>query len=122
MNKSHREDKFIVHLHRLTFSGPRPQASSIMLSELLVETLRPYHFRGKLRLLRALTPSQGERLAGVFGTRMHLDLGEDIQRHIYLGAFEPRETALVRHWLHPGMTFVDVGANAGYYTALAAHC
>jgi FkbM family methyltransferase len=51
---------------------------------------------------------------------MILDLSENIQRHIYLGCEEPSETAAVRRWLRPGMTVVDVGANVGYYTALAA--
>jgi FkbM family methyltransferase len=51
---------------------------------------------------------------------MSLDLGEDIQRRIYLGTYEPRDTTIVRRWLRAGMTFVDVGANVGYYTVLAA--
>jgi predicted methyltransferase len=32
----------------------------------------------------------------------------------------PQETALVRRLLNPGMTFVDVGANRGYFTLLGA--
>ncbi|MGH8012565.1 MAG: FkbM family methyltransferase [Candidatus Binataceae bacterium] len=39
---------------------------------------------------------------------------------MYLGAFEERETMLARRYLKAGMTVVDVGANVGYYTALAA--
>jgi FkbM family methyltransferase len=51
---------------------------------------------------------------------MELDLSDFIQRQIYLGTFEPKETLAVTDYLRPGMTFVDVGANVGYYTALAA--
>ncbi len=51
---------------------------------------------------------------------MELDLSDLIQRQIYQGTFEPRETVSVKRYLRPGMTFVDVGANVGYYTALAA--
>ena len=36
------------------------------------------------------------------------------------GIWEPEVTALVQRLLKPGMTFVDVGANIGYYTLLAA--
>lgn len=91
-----------------------------MLREALIDMLRPYHFRGKLRLLGGIAPRRGERTARVFGYDMRLDLAEAIQRWIYLGAFEPQETAVVRRWLRPGMTFVDVGANVGYFTLLAA--
>lgn len=34
--------------------------------------------------------------------------------------YEPQETELVEKTLHSGMTFVDVGANVGYFTVLAA--
>ena len=41
--------------------------------------------------------------------------------HHYLGhPFEPETTEYVRWALEPGMTFVDVGANIGYFTLLAA--
>jgi FkbM family methyltransferase len=34
--------------------------------------------------------------------------------------YEPQETAILKSILKPGMTFVDVGANWGYFTLLAA--
>jgi FkbM family methyltransferase len=36
------------------------------------------------------------------------------------GIWEPKETAFIQHFLHGGMTFVDIGANLGYYTILAS--
>lgn len=39
---------------------------------------------------------------------------------IALGSFEPGETAFVWQRCPPGAVFVDVGANIGYYTAIAA--
>ncbi|HVK18491.1 MAG TPA: FkbM family methyltransferase [Fimbriiglobus sp.] len=36
------------------------------------------------------------------------------------GCWEPAETALIRDTLKPGDTFIDVGANFGFYTVLAA--
>lgn len=50
------------------------------------------------------------------------DLGDGLMREVYLtGRYEPQETALLRHLLRPGMTFVDVGANWGYFTLVGAH-
>ncbi|HTS46436.1 MAG TPA: FkbM family methyltransferase [Bryobacteraceae bacterium] len=88
--------------------------------QLLIELLRSAHFRGKARLLSLITPDTGTRSAQIFGARFELDLSEFIQRHIYMGTVEPRETRLVQGYLKPGMTFVDAGANFGYYTALGA--
>jgi FkbM family methyltransferase len=36
------------------------------------------------------------------------------------GIWEPFETSLVQHYLGPGAVFVDVGANIGYFSILAA--
>jgi FkbM family methyltransferase len=36
------------------------------------------------------------------------------------GVYEPESTAFVRQFLRPGDVFLDVGANAGYYTMMAA--
>ena len=51
---------------------------------------------------------------------MELDLSDVIQRDVYAGIYEPFETRHIRKFLRPGMTVVDVGANVGYYTWLAA--
>lgn len=50
------------------------------------------------------------------------DLRDSIAREVcFTGRYEPQDTALLRQLLKPGMTFVDVGANWGYFTLLAAH-
>ncbi|PLW67303.1 FkbM family methyltransferase [Pseudohalioglobus lutimaris] len=38
------------------------------------------------------------------------------------GIWEPYESALLLRMLGPGQVFVDVGANIGYFSLLAAHC
>lgn len=46
---------------------------------------------------------------------------EMMNQAIFLyGIFEISETRLVQSLLRPGMTFVDVGANVGYYTLIGA--
>lgn len=82
--------------------------------------LRPVSFRGKARLLHAACPKEGEREALIFGYSIRLDLGDFGQRSIYLGVYEPRESASVRAYLKKGMTVIDVGANVGYYSLMAA--
>ena len=55
------------------------------------------------------------------GFAMNLDLAEFVDRTIFCtGEWEPRETALISELLKPGDTFVDVGANIGYFTLLAS--
>jgi FkbM family methyltransferase len=41
-------------------------------------------------------------------------------RLLLSGEWEPAETQLILRLVRPGMTFVDVGANFGYFTVLAA--
>lgn len=93
-----------------------------MLAELLIQTMRPLSFRGKLRLFNTFVPHEGERTATAHGCLFRLNLGEHIQRNVYLGTFESAESKLVARYLKPGHTFVDAGANIGYFTGLAARC
>jgi FkbM family methyltransferase len=67
------------------------------------------------RLYQWLKP----RWVWVQGHRMFLDKQDTLElatREIY----EPLETKLLLERLKPGQTFVDIGANIGYYTLLAA--
>src|SRR5579863_7726287 len=91
-------------------------------SDLLTRILRPLDVPGKARLLHQVVPRTGERQAKIFGCKMMLDLSDHGQRWIYFGNFERQETSWVKEWLRPGMAVVDVGANVGYYTLLAAAC
>jgi FkbM family methyltransferase len=86
----------------------------------LMDRFRDVRFRGKARLFAPLVPSTGRRQARVFGYRMTLDLSRHVGRMIYVGAYEREETSAVIRRLRPGMTFVDVGANVGYFTLLAS--
>lgn len=75
-----------------------------------------------------LIEKYGRRLASrplnvrlVDGVRVRCRLDEAIQRQIYFfGAYEPIESYLFRTLLRSGMTVIDLGANIGQYTLLAA--
>jgi FkbM family methyltransferase len=56
------------------------------------------------------------------GFRLHVDLRDaGVGRPVYcFRRYEPSETAAVRRIVKPGMTVVDIGANVGYFTILAA--
>ena len=83
--------------------------------------------RGRYRAANWL----GGRRVGPFWARMPVDLGglefrcdlrDAIMRDVcFTGRYEPQETALLRRILRPGMTFIDVGANWGYFTLAGAH-
>ncbi len=70
--------------------------------------------------MTVFAPPRGIRAADIFGYRMNLDLADWIQRNIYLGCYEQPQTSQILSYLRPGMIFVDVGANVGYYSAMAS--
>ena len=55
------------------------------------------------------------------GLRFECDVRIAASREAYfIGRYEPQETCVARSILRPGDVFVDVGANCGYFTLLAA--
>jgi FkbM family methyltransferase len=66
-------------------------------------------------------PTRPLRSRHVSGYHITCDLRDAVQRSLfYRGTYEPVTSALVMAALVRGDTFVDVGANAGHYTFLAA--
>jgi len=76
--------------------------------------------RRRLRYLSKLKGPKYRHVVDLFGYKVGLSLDEQIQMEIALRNFEVEETGWVRQYLKPGMTFVDVGANMGYFSLLAA--
>lgn len=57
----------------------------------------------------------------VQGLKFHTETDDLLQGYLYLfGVWEPNLTDWIRRTLRPGDTFVDVGANIGYFTILAS--
>jgi FkbM family methyltransferase len=55
-----------------------------------------------------------------FGVSFAGTTADNIQRYIYyFGRWEPHVEATIRECLRPGDTFIDIGANIGYFTLLA---
>ncbi len=69
------------------------------------------------RSIGEFVTSMGPRAGGLL---FRCDLADDLAREVYFtGWYGPQETVLLRDMLRPGMTFIDVGANWGYFTLLA---
>jgi FkbM family methyltransferase len=81
---------------------------------------------GRYRAVHWICEGRTDRFVADFpsggsGLRFVCDLRDGIAREVcFTGRYGPQETRLLRHFLTPGMTFVDVGANWGYFTLLAA--
>ena len=57
------------------------------------------------------------------GLRIIIDnVDEFIQREVLAGNYEPNVIALIRALVQPGDLFVDIGANMGYMSLVAAGC
>ena len=72
-------------------------------------------------LLRALGPWERRRIVeSSAGVRLYLDPFTPLGQQMLLdGAYEPETVELLRGHLRPGDVFLDVGANEGFYSALA---
>lgn len=91
--------------------------------EPLIGAIRPIQLKGKGFVFTFVTPRSGMRNVRVWGDyAMTLNLANVIHRQIFMGCFGRYMTACTRALLPVGGTFLDVGAHAGYFTLLAAHC
>jgi len=65
---------------------------------------------------------EGVVLVDVRGQKMYVNAADEPlgRSLITTGGYEKTETEIFRSLLRPGMTVVDIGANVGYYTLIAA--
>lgn len=79
---------------------------------------------GRYALVEALYPlmRSRSRQPARIGRRLRIacDLDDLVQRQIYFGLYEPEIAREIARRLAPGDVFIDVGANVGYFSLLAA--
>jgi FkbM family methyltransferase len=101
----------------------RPPPAWFRAARAAIRLLPAGRFRAFERLSRiGLVPFEDRLAEDVGGARYGCDLRNVIAREACLtGRTAPAETAALRASLPPGGTFVDVGANWGYFSLVAAH-
>lgn len=93
----------------------------IDLLEKMIWRLRGRHFFGKGRILRMLSPHSGERIIRIAdNVRIRLSLADHLQRLMYMDILHHDWFPVLPALLRPGGVFLDVGANIGYFSLLAA--
>ena len=90
-------------------------------ARLLIRHPRLFLQKGMARLARRLPLSSAETRLNLGGVKFVVPAGSDISlREMRWGLYEPETVELLRAHLRQGGTFIDVGANLGYLTAVAA--
>jgi FkbM family methyltransferase len=100
----------------------RPAPNWIHLAATVIRHLPMGRYRVMHRISRRPPAEFRMRMPAELGGYEFLcNLRDTICREVcFTGRYEPQETAVVRSILRAGMSFVDVGANWGYFTLMAA--
>jgi FkbM family methyltransferase len=88
----------------------------------------PDYYRGRhrslaerIRGLRYAQFSSVKHMSWLDGLTVHIWPNDDLSRVLYVsGAYEPNTMIVMRRWLAPGGIFLDVGANVGMFSMVAA--
>jgi FkbM family methyltransferase len=100
-------------------AGPLPLPFRLLVP--LIRCLPIARYRAAFELGRLLPPRFVTKLPRKFGGLSFVCEREDvIARMAFAGCWEPTQTLLVTRLLQPGMTFVDLGAQWGYFTLVGA--
>ena len=88
----------------------------------LQSVLERLPIRGKGRLADAvLSNRNGEfECHPLPGVTVSVRANQQIERWMWAGAYETELVSLLKRTLKPGMTFLDLGANIGYFSVIAA--
>lgn len=124
--------------HARQLTDPQTQLSK--LCDLLLDVVpqAPFGVNVASRLIRCLPAGRYRAMNWIYrqprgrflmrmpaqtgGSLFVCDLRDSMSRQVcFAGQYEPLETAFLQRLLSPGMTFVDVGANWGYFSLVAAN-
>jgi FkbM family methyltransferase len=108
---------------RLAYSaamvGPLSLPFRLLVS--LMRCMPMARYRTADALCRVLPPRFVTRLPRRFGGLAFVcEVADVVSRTAFAGCWEPTQTLLISSLLQPGMSFVDVGAQWGYFTLVAA--
>jgi FkbM family methyltransferase len=100
----------------------RALRQSLVVALHVIERLRPYlGLRLANSRLSQLITGTGEVRATRLGRQMTLQLGDNVQRALYLaGTYEPAFLDLLRRELVPGDTYLDIGGHVGIDAIVAS--
>ena len=91
--------------------------------KLLIDNPRIFLKKATLRFfglfLKFKSPIQDKKINGL---SFKFDLSDPNMRKMYLGGYEIETVKILKKILKEGDTFIDVGANIGYLSAIAASC
>jgi FkbM family methyltransferase len=92
-----------------------------MLGFYLLIRVYDFGYRIYMRLYGKLRPQF--TATTIYDGKIRCAVSDFIQRRIaFFGVFEPNHTELTVRLLQSGDTYIDVGANIGYFTIMAAKC
>jgi len=101
---------------------PFAEEEEALLAETLARFVNSEEFQNRQAIVKAadFAPSTWARVE-IDGLKLWVDIGDHgVSRHCVTGSYEPAETTFIRNFLTTGMTFVDIGANIGWFTLNAA--
>lgn len=101
------------HAHRLTAGQP--------LAEIVTKFLSSNEFKGRKLSGTSLADSGHEVISTQHGFKICISAEDQVCATLRSGgSYEPAVTSVVRRVLAPGSRFVDIGANIGYFSVMAA--
>ena len=96
------------------------QTAGLRVDEIVAKFLSSPEFAGRKLAVSSLASSE-HQLVEAQGFRFYISAEDKVCASLRAtGEYEPAVTALLRRILRPGMNFVDVGANIGFFSILAA--
>lgn len=107
--------------HREEWAGHVAQAGIASLDDVVKSYMQSLEFSVRAGKLNQSVLSDGLSLVALDRFSIYAQSGDmAVGKHLKSGAYEPHVSEIFRQRLRPGMQVLDIGANIGYFTLLAA--